>query len=36
MQRGAEAEKVEAVLGDYSNNPIFSRRERLASSSPSG
>ena len=30
MQRGAEAEKVEAVLGDYRNNPIFSRRERLA------
>jgi len=30
MQRGAAAEKVEAVLGDYKNNPIFSRRERLA------
>src|ERR1044071_1176620 len=29
MQRGADAEKVEAVLGDYKNNPIFSRRERL-------
>jgi alkylhydroperoxidase family enzyme len=30
MQRGAEAEKVEAVLGDYKNNPVFSQRERLA------
>ena len=30
MQKGAQAEKVEAVLGDYKNNPLFSERERLA------
>ena len=30
MQRGAQPEKVEAVLGDYKNNPLFSERERLA------
>lgn len=30
MQRGAQPEKVEAVLGDYKNNPLFSKRERLA------
>ena len=30
MQNGAAAEKVEAALGDYKNNPMFSLRERLA------
>jgi alkylhydroperoxidase family enzyme len=30
MQNGASAEKVEAVLGDYKENPLFSLRERLA------
>ena len=30
MQNGAAAEKVEAALGDYKNNPLFSLRERLA------
>lgn|SRR5574342_1008397 len=30
MQNGASAEKVEAVLGDYRNSPLFSERERLA------
>ena len=30
MQNGASAEKVEAVLGDYKKNPLFSLRERLA------
>ncbi len=30
MQNGAVAEKVEAVLGDYRKNPLFSARERLA------
>jgi hypothetical protein len=30
MQNGAAAEKVEAVLGDYKKNPLFSLRERLA------
>jgi len=30
MQNGASAEKVEAVLGDYRKNPLFSPRERLA------
>ena len=30
MQNGASAEKVEAVLGDYRKNPLFSLRERLA------
>ena len=30
MQRGAQAEKVEAVLGDYQKNPLFSKKERLA------
>jgi alkylhydroperoxidase family enzyme len=29
MQYGAAA-KVEAVLGNYKNNPLFSQRERLA------
>jgi alkylhydroperoxidase family enzyme len=30
MQNGASAEKVEAALGDYKKNPLFSLRERLA------
>jgi alkylhydroperoxidase family enzyme len=30
MQNGASAEKVEAALGDYKKNPLFSARERLA------
>src|ERR1700757_1506728 len=30
MQNGAAGEKVEAVLGDYKKNPLFSLRERLA------
>ena len=30
MQNGAAAEKVEAVLGNYKKNPLFSLRERLA------
>ncbi len=30
MQNGASAEKVEAVLGNYRKNPLFSLRERLA------
>ena len=30
MQNGASGEKVEAVLGDYKKNPLFSSRERLA------
>ncbi len=30
MQNGAAAEKVEAALGDYKRNPLFSLRERLA------
>lgn len=30
MQNGAAAEKVEAALGDYKKNPLFSARERLA------
>ena len=30
MQNGAAAEKVEAVLGDYKKNSLFSLRERLA------
>ena len=30
MQNGAAAEKVEAALGDYKKNPLFSQRERLA------
>ena len=30
MQNGAAVEKVEAALGDYKNNPLFSLRERLA------
>ena len=30
MQKGAAAEKVEAALGDYRKNPVFSLRERLA------
>jgi alkylhydroperoxidase family enzyme len=30
MQNGASAEKVEAALGDYKKNPLFSVRERLA------
>lgn len=30
MQHGATAEKVEAVLGNYKKNPLFSVRERLA------
>ncbi len=30
MQNGTPAEKVEAVLGNYKKNPLFSTRERLA------
>ncbi len=30
MQRGASAEKVEAVLGNYRKSGLFSVRERLA------
>src|SRR5947199_7812946 len=30
MQHGAAGEKVEAVLGNYKKNPLFSLRERLA------
>ena len=30
MQNGAAGEKVEAALGDYKRNPLFSVRERLA------
>jgi alkylhydroperoxidase family enzyme len=30
MRSGAAGEKVEAVLGDYKKNPLFSLRERLA------
>lgn len=30
MQKGAAAEKVEAVLGNYKKSPLFSTRERLA------
>ena len=30
MHNGAAAEKVEAVLGDWRKNPLFSMRERLA------
>ena len=30
MQYGAATEKVEAVLGNYKKNPLFSLRERLA------
>ena len=30
MQHGASAEKVEAALGDYKKNPLFSLREKLA------
>ena len=30
MQNGASAEKVEAALGDYKKNSLFSLRERLA------
>ncbi len=30
MHNGAAAEKVEAVLGDYRNNPLFSPRDRVA------
>ena len=30
MQNGASAEKVEAVLGNYRKDPLFSLRERLA------
>ena len=30
MHNGAAAEKVEAVLGEYKRNSLFSRRERLA------
>jgi alkylhydroperoxidase family enzyme len=30
MQKGASAEKLEAALGDYRKNPLFSDRERLA------
>src|SRR5215207_1098160 len=29
MQNGASPEKVEAVLGDYKANPLFSSRERM-------
>ncbi|HZD40620.1 MAG TPA: hypothetical protein VE131_07855 [Terriglobales bacterium] len=30
MQYGAVAEKIEAVLGNYKKNPLFSARERMA------
>ena len=30
MQNGAPPEKIQAVLGDYKENPLFSLRERLA------
>lgn len=30
MQDGAPAEKVEAALGNYRGNPLFSLRERVA------
>lgn len=30
MQKGASAEKVEAVLGDYRKSLLFSERERVA------
>ncbi len=30
MHNGAAAEKVEAVLGNYRKNPLFSPRERVA------
>ena len=30
MQHGASAEKVEAALGDYKKNSLFSAREKLA------
>jgi len=30
MQNGASAEKVEAALGDYRKNPLFSPREKSA------
>lgn len=30
MHNGATAEKVEAALGDWRKNPLFSMRERLA------
>ena len=30
MQNGAAGEKVEAALGDYKKNPVFSFRKRLA------
>ena len=30
MHNGANEEKVEAILGDWKNNPLFSARERLA------
>lgn len=30
MQNGASAEKIEALLGDYRESPLFSPRERLA------
>ena len=30
MHNGATTEKVEAALGDYKKNPVFSLRERLA------
>lgn len=30
MQKGAAAEKVAAVLGNYKKSPLFSMRERLA------
>lgn len=30
MHQGASAEKVEAVLGNYRTNALFSERERLA------
>jgi alkylhydroperoxidase family enzyme len=30
MQHGASAEKVEAALGDYKKNAMFSLREKLA------
>ena len=30
MHHGAPADKIEAALGDYRKNPLFSQREKLA------
>jgi alkylhydroperoxidase family enzyme len=30
MQNGASTEKIEALLGDYRESPLFSERERAA------